>query len=174
MKTIKTQIPEKSFRTFAFYASQYGLSVSRLMEAEAYSQAATLTDAPFGTLKWIDDCHCDEDLREITLTFSATVFSLLRQVSHLLRRPLNELLQDLLTVGGDTLGGCVGEAMRKERMGKDPELKDWAIRTIEFTERARANLPPKEFFRHGDDQVETDCWGWFDLTPPKKTRTTTR
>lgn len=168
MKTLKTQMPARYLRTFEFYAKYYEIPVNRLMESEVYNRATVIIDEPLRTLEFMDRNHCDENLTPISLTFSPQIACLLSRVSKLLRRPLAEFAQDLLTEGAITLGDHIEDAFKKGGMEHGWDLHSWTKESIEFALLAKADKSPIKKHGEGKYRSENDCWDTFMITPPKR------
>lgn len=168
MRTIETQIPSKHLRTFKFYANHYEIPVNRLMECEAYEQATTINDDPLCALEFIDRLHSEEDLCSITLEFSNQISELLHKISNLLRRPLPELLQGLITQGGLSLADHIEQAFKSGGIENDSYLGAWAVDSIKFASLAKSDSSPMRIIGEGKFKTEIDCWSVFNITPPKR------
>lgn len=103
MKTIDTRIAAKHLKIYQIYADSYSIDLHTLLQSETHNQATEFSDEVFDTIDYMEECHSDEDLQPITLTFTNQVYELLKKISELLQKPISEVTQSLLNIGADTL-----------------------------------------------------------------------
>jgi len=137
-RTITTALSRKYLRTYEFFAWHHALPVQQIMQSQLYGEVCTLTDDIFRSLEWWDSQMLNEDLEVVTLEFCPEVFALLKRIAVLLRRPLAELAQSLLSLSGDTLAKEIQDALLEDSM--DGSALAWrADDAIKFERLARQN-----------------------------------
>lgn len=131
-----------------------------LLQAEAYGQAGTIDDDPFGMLEFMEEVLGHHDLEEVTLEFCPEAHAILIRLAELLRWPLPEFLHGLLDLGGFVLDDHIKDALSQDGIfGWDMEC--WAEAAMKFERLAKQNKT------QGSDEP-TDGWDSFNITRPEK------
>jgi len=159
MKTIIAKIPRQSLKVFEFYAEEFGIPVSWLMQSECCSEIITLVDAPFQVLERMDETPPPENPEIVALEFSPEAYSFLCRFSRLLRRPLDDLICWLLAASAEVIGAHLKDSPQLSEGVPDPDLKSWAKLAKEFQHRSQENLSP--MLVNG-----VDCWDWCGIKNP--------
>ena len=158
--TITTEIPSRSLKVLEFYAAEFCLPVTLLMESECCNKAACVQDDPFQMLARMDKQRPFDNRVGITLEFPPIPYAFLVRVAGLLRRPLEEMLGDFLVESAAMLAAEMSESPQISEGSPDPDLKGWARLAREYHSRARQNLAPE--FGCGKKK---DCWEWCGISP---------
>lgn len=164
MKTLQTLLPRKHLKAFAFYAGEFGLPLEMLLQGQLYAEAVTLTDDAFYTLSHMDASMSYENREPIDLRFADDVHALLCRLAELLRRPVGELAEGLLSLGAVVLADHIAAALNGKGMDGDPHIRSFAEDALLFDISARRNRSPIT-------DVGFDCWTVFALEkPPREKR----
>lgn len=164
MKTLQTLLPRKHLKAFAFYAAEFGLPLETLLQGELYGQATTLTDDAFYTLSHMDAAMSYDHREPIELRFADDVHALLSRLAELLRRPVGELAEGLLSLGAVVLADHIAAALNGKGLDGDAHIRSFVEYALLFDIDARRNRSPitDEGF---------DCWTVFALEkPPREKR----
>ena len=163
MKTVTLSIPGHSLKILEFYAAEFCLPVSLLMQSECFTGAAVLNDDPFRMLERMDNQRPFKSPVEISLDFPPAPYAFLARVAELLRRPIDEMLGDFLVESADTLAFEMSQSPQISEGTPDDNLAGWADLAREYHSRARKNLAP--LFGKKDD-----CWAGFGISPTPAAR----
>jgi len=161
MKAIKTHLAGKHLKTYAFYAEEFGVKLETLLQSEAYAQANVLTDCAFWALEVMEQATIHVDRQPLQLTFADETFALLLRIADLLNRPLEELLEGLLSAGAECLASHISDALNGAGLSNDPHIGYWFETAVRFDLDARRNRAPVT-------KEGLDCWGVFSIGKPKK------
>lgn len=161
MKTLETLLPRKHLKTFAFYADHFGLELETLLQGQLYAQAVTLTDEAFYTLSHMEAAMSDENREPIGIRFADDVHALLSRLAELLRRPVGDFAEGLLSLGAVVLADHITDALKGKGMDDDPHIRGFAEDALGFDLDARRNRSPIT-------DEGGDCWAAFSIEKPSK------